>query len=208
MKQLITLFISLITLSGYSQATKDSQDYNNHLKSRFPKIIHNSYEPSSLVYTINEKFKDTTDLKPFNYSIIHENYRYTYEVWEDSISTNAQLVKKEKLFYRPYTALGSTVFMECFSTMLLYNSVDIPNDKKLHFLTGNFVGIGVGALVYKRTKNTWLASGSALLAGSLVGLGKEWIDSKTGGVVSNTDANYTIGGAFTSAVTIKLTLHK
>jgi len=208
MKQLITIISLLLSVIGYSQASKDAQTYQNSLKSKYPKVMHNSYEPAGLVYIVNEKLKDTTDLLPFNHIVTYENYRYTYEVWEDSISTNAQLIKKEKLYYRPYTALGCTVFMECFATMVTFNSIDIPNDKKLHFLAGNFIGIGAGALVYKKTKNTWLATLSSVAAGSIAGLGKELVDKYTGGTCSNLDAKYTIGGAFTSAVSIKLTLHK
>lgn len=220
-KLFLLLVICLMQKFSYSQANDDARHYQNSLKSKFPKVVRNSHEPQEVIdqlYDAVNRHMDTSDIKLTDtlgillqsnkhFVITYQNFRYTYKIWDDTLSLNAELVKKEKLFYRPYTALGVVVFSESMSTMLLFNSIDIPKDKKLHTLAGLAISTGVGAFVYYKTKRKWLSAGAGLIAGSLAGLGKEWVDSKTGGVVSNLDAKYTIGGAFAGAISIRFTLH-
>lgn len=220
-KLFLLLSICLMTNFYYSQAKEDARKYHNSLKSRFPKIVHNGYEPQEVVdqvFDAAQRHMDTTDLKTTDtlgillqtnksYVITYQNFRYTYRIWDDTLSLNAELVKKEKLFYRPYTALGCVVFGEAMGSMLFYTSIDVPKDKKLHAAAGLIISTGVGALVYHKTKKKWLSSGAALLAGCAAGVGKEFLDRYTGGVVSNKDAYATFGGAFAGALSIRFTLH-
>lgn len=219
---LTTLVLSSVRIFG--QASEDAKKYNESLKSKFPLTVHNDYQPQEVIDklfdvvgkrmaadTIKLVGDDTIQMlfnKNKPYVIMHENFRYTYTIWDDKLSVKAELIKKEKLYYRPYTALGCAVFAESMATMVSFSSIDIANDKKLHFLAGGVISIGSGALIYRRTKNKWLSAAGALVAGSAAGLFKEWVDGKTGGVVNNQDAGYTIAGACAGAVTIRFTLHR
>lgn len=208
MKKSITIAATLLSISLTAQ--------------KFPKLVNNDYEPnevqSILIDNVNRHldtaFVNETDsigialLNEHSYIITYQNYRYTYKLKDDSVFFTAMLVKKEKLYYRPYTALGVTVFSEAFCTMVTYNSINVPNDKKLHFIAGLTISQITGAFIYRKTKNTWLASGGAFAAGCIAGAGKEYIDRFTNGTVSNKDAYATFKGAFAGALTIKFTLHR
>lgn len=196
MKNTLIIILNILGIWGYSQ-------------SKYPKIVNNHYEPRELRYILSEEIPDTSNFKPYSHIITYNNFRYTYDVFEDTRNINVQLIKKEKLYYDAIKALKVTIFITGSLIILEQGAVNIPMDKKLHYIAGYAISTGSGLLVYEKTKNTWLATGISLLSGCLAGIIKESIvDKYTNGVVSNEDAYYTIGGAFTSAIQVKLTLHK
>lgn len=225
MKTIKTIFAALLLMLTstqlISQANDDARKYHESLKSEYPKLVHNDYEPREVQDILIDavyRHMDTAQLAQSDtigillntnksYVITYQNFRYTYRINDDTMSFTATLTKKEKLYYRPYTALGVTVFSQSFATMVCFGSIDAPKDKKLHAVAGWAISTATGALVYRKTKNKWLSAGAAMAAGCLAGAGKEFADRYTGGTVSNKDAYATFGGAFVGALTIRFTLH-
>ena len=184
---------------------------------QFPKVMHNKYEPAQVQYLITENVNYD---KPID-TIVYQNVRYIYKVkvdpielaalksgFSDSIMIKWQLEKKEKLFYRPFTALGVEAFAVTMGSMVFYSSIDAPNDKKLHALAGFYITGVSSAAMYYWTGKKWVSTLTGFAVGCLAGIAKEAIIDKAMGLgnCDNNDAYVTIGGAFASALTVRITL--
>ena len=90
--QILILAISLVTLSGVAQSTKTNTVY--------PKLVNDKYEPIEVIRKLKSDFNDTSYVLSTNYSVVYQNYRYSYMVWETGSVINAELTKKEKLCSR------------------------------------------------------------------------------------------------------------
>lgn len=193
MKNLIPALLILCALRGMAQ---------------FPKTINNKYEPRQVQETIYG-FVDTAGIQKI---IVYENYRYTYVIKRDTLPGDSvifaswELIKKEKLFYRPYTAMGVTAFSVGMGSILTFTSIDLPTDKKLHALAGFYIGGGASAWLYKKTGRKWLSCLGGGLFGTVVGGAKELIDPSIGGVRSLKDFLVTGSFSFAGALTVRIIL--
>ncbi len=193
MKNLITAIMLLCALRGMAQ---------------FPKTVNNKYEPRQ----VQEQIYELIDGSEINKIVVYENFRYTYRIKVDSFPgidsmlVRWDLVKKEKLFYRPYTAMGVTAFAVGMGSMLTFTSIDLPTDKKLHALAGFYLGGGASAWLYKKTGRKWLSCLGGGLFGTAVGGAKELVDPYIGGVRSLKDFLTTAGSSFTGALTVRIIL--
>jgi hypothetical protein len=197
MKNLITAIMLLCALRGMAQ---------------FPKTVKNKYVPRPVEDSIMARLNDSMDISKKIDSIVYENFKYTYRLkvdsfkGVDSMMVRWDLVKKQKLYYRPYTAMGVTGFGVAMGSMLTFNSVDLPADKKLHGLAGYFLGGGASALIYKKTGKKWAACLGGALFGTAVGGVKELVDPAMGGVRSLNDFLVTGACSFGGALTVRIIL--
>lgn len=199
MKNLIITIILLCAFKGITQ-------------NKFPKTVKNKYVPAQVEDSIMNRLTDSMDITKKVDSITYENYKYTYRLkvdsfkGVDSIMVRWDLIKKQKLFYRPYTAMGVTGFGVGFGSMLTFNSIDLPSDKKLHGIAGFYLGGGASALIYKKTGKKWLACLGGGLFGTAVGGIKELADPAMGGVKSLDDFLVTGISSFAGALTVRIIL--
>ena len=195
MKKSILALMLLITLTSASQ-------------NKYPKHVRDRHEPEKV---INMMFDKVSPYKQLD-SVKYENFIYVYKIsvdsttYKDSMLVSYYLTDKIKTHYRPYTAIGVLGFNSVMCTMIGYNSVNIPNDKKLHFLAGYGIGYATSTLIYSFTGKKWLSCISGGIITSGVGMLKERYDLKHGGVCSNADALYTIGGGLLSSLSIRILL--
>ncbi len=145
--------------------------------------------------------------------ITYENYRYTYKFSSNKINDSLEfitwkLTNKEKLFYRPYTALGVEAFAVTMGSMVFFSSVNYPKDKKLHALAGFYISGISSTAMYYWTGKKWASSLVGFGVGCLAGIAKEaiWDKAMDKGNCSNNDAYVTMGGAFAAALTVRITL--
>lgn len=175
----IIIIFSFLTIKGYSQYVPAAVE-------------------DSLLVLIDKYKTDTVAVD----TIYYENYRYTFKVkLQDSIYFG-KIIDKKWLYFRPKTAIGVTTFCTTYSTFFLRPKFD----KYLHFGAGAVIGGGTNILMYKLTKKKWLSFGTGVALGSAVGILKERYDLKHGGVCSNADAWYTVGGSIYGSLTIRFIL--
>lgn len=99
---------------------------------------------------------------------------------------------------------SSTFAQQNESGWLFINTETIPRDKQLHGAVGLFTAATTYSFTYGITKgNRKKSKIYAIVVPSLIGLGKELVDSKKGGSGFDlTDLGYTVGGAVLMTYTI------
>lgn len=146
--------------------------------------------------TVEKIMQDSATLATPIDTVRYDNYNYIFSVKGDSNLVRWELINSYRLYKDHWKTAGIVYFGVNMAAFIAAPQYGVPADKYLHFAVGYVAGVTVDLLVYKWTKNKWIAAAAGLVAGGGLGWAKEYIwDAHTGGVVSNRDWLATSGGA-------------
>lgn len=131
--------------------------------------------------------------KPID-TVYFDNHLYVFQVKGDSSFVRWDLIKSQKLFVDGYKATGVSLFLINMTSFIILPKTNLERSKYYHIAAGFAAGLGCNLLIYKLTHKKWLAFAGGILGSAIVGAGKEWYDSKTGGKVSGNDILITTAG--------------